>query len=52
MSLVRVHNFDISLDGFGTGEGQGRDAHFGHAGYRLNECMFATRTGSRRQPRR
>jgi hypothetical protein len=27
MSLVRVHNFSISLDGFGTGEGQTRDAH-------------------------
>jgi hypothetical protein len=26
MSLVRVHNFAISLDGFGTGEGQSRDA--------------------------
>jgi hypothetical protein len=32
MSLVRVHNFSISLDGFGTGEGQSHDAHFGHAG--------------------
>ena len=27
MSLVRVHNFSISLDGFGTGEGQSHDAH-------------------------
>ena len=26
MSLARVHNFAISLDGFGTGEGQSRDA--------------------------
>ena len=26
MSLARVHNFSISLDGFGTGEGQSRDA--------------------------
>jgi len=31
MSLARVHNFAISLDGFGTGEGQSHDAHFGHA---------------------
>jgi hypothetical protein len=31
MSLARVHNFAISLDGFGTGEGQSADAHFGHA---------------------
>jgi hypothetical protein len=36
MSLVRVHNFSISLDGFGTGEGQSH-AHFGHAGDRLHE---------------
>ncbi|HET6292571.1 MAG TPA: dihydrofolate reductase family protein, partial [Kribbella sp.] len=43
MSLARVHNFSISLDGFGTGEGQSRDAHFGHAGERLHEWMFATR---------
>jgi hypothetical protein len=43
MSLVRVHNFSISLDGFGTGEGQSHDAHFGHAGDRLHQWMFATR---------
>jgi hypothetical protein len=42
MSLVRVHNFSISLDGFGTGEGQSHDAPFGHAGERLHEWMFAT----------
>ncbi|SDH35123.1 dihydrofolate reductase family protein [Nonomuraea jiangxiensis] len=42
MSRVRVQNFAISLDGFGTGEGQDRDAHFGHAGERLHEWMFAT----------
>jgi dihydrofolate reductase len=45
MSLVRVQNFSISLDGFGTGEGQSHDAHFGHAGDRLHEWMFATRWG-------
>lgn len=43
MSLVRVHNFSISLDGFGTGEGPSRDAPFGHAGERLHGWMFATR---------
>jgi hypothetical protein len=43
MSLVRVQNFCISLDGFGTGEGQTADAHFGHAGDRLHQWMFATR---------
>ena len=37
------HNFSISLDGFGTGEPQSRDAPFGHAGERLHEWMFATR---------
>ena len=43
MSLARVQNFSISLDGFGTGEGQSHDAPFGHAGERLHEWMFATR---------
>ena len=43
MSLLRVHNFAISLDGFGTGAGQSADAHFGHAGDRLHQWMFATR---------
>ena len=44
MSKVRVHNFSISLDGFGTGEGQSLDAPFGHAGSRLHEWFFPTRT--------
>ena len=43
MSRVRVHNFSISLDGFGTGEGLSLEAPFGHAGQRLHEWMFATR---------
>src|SRR3954452_18907561 len=43
MSLARVQNFSISLDGFGTGEGLSADAYFGHAGDRLHEWMFATR---------
>ena len=34
---VRVHNFSVSLDGFGTGEGQSLDAPYGHAGTRLHE---------------
>ena len=50
MSLLRVHNFSISLDGFGTGEGQSRDAHFGHAGDRLHEWMFATKWWARKKP--
>lgn len=44
MSRVRVHNFSVSLDGFGTGEGQTMEAPFGHAGHRLHEWFFATRT--------
>ncbi|MBO0594041.1 dihydrofolate reductase family protein [Nesterenkonia sp. E16_7] len=44
MSLVRVHNFSISLDGFGAGEGQSLEAPFGHAGMRLMEWAFETRT--------
>ena len=47
MSQVRVHNFSISLDGFGTGEGMTFEAPFGHAGHRLHEWMFATRFGRR-----
>ncbi|MGL6280170.1 MAG: dihydrofolate reductase family protein [Gaiella sp.] len=43
MSLVRVHSFAISLDGFGTGEGLTLEAPFGHAGHRLHEWMLATR---------
>ncbi|MFI5693487.1 dihydrofolate reductase family protein [Kribbella sp. NPDC051586] len=43
MSEVRVHNFSISLDGFGTGEGQALDAPFGHAGERLHEWFVGTR---------
>jgi dihydrofolate reductase len=45
MSLVRVQNFSVSLDGFATGDGISLDAPFGHAGERLHEWMFATRFG-------
>ena len=44
MSRVRVHNFSVSLDGFGTGEGQSLEEPFGHAGNRLHEWFFPTRT--------
>jgi dihydrofolate reductase len=43
MAKARVHNFAISLDGFGTGDGITADAPFGHAGERLHEWMFSTR---------
>jgi dihydrofolate reductase len=45
MSLARVQNFSISLDGFATGVPQSLEAPFGHAGERLHEWMFATRWG-------
>jgi dihydrofolate reductase len=44
MTRVRVHNFFLSLDGFGTGEGQSLEAPFGHAGMGLQGWFFATRT--------
>jgi dihydrofolate reductase len=44
VSLVRVHNFSVSLDGFASGEGQSLEAPFGHVGGRLMEWFFATRT--------
>lgn len=44
MSIVRVHNFSVSLDGFATGEGQSLEEPFGHAGHRLHEWFFKTRT--------
>jgi len=44
MSRVRVHNFSVSLDGFAAGEGPTRQAPVGHAGTRLHEWLFATRS--------
>jgi dihydrofolate reductase len=43
MSEVRVHNFAVSLDGFGTGEGQSLEAPFGHGG-RLMDWFKETRS--------
>lgn len=43
-SRVRVHNFSISLDGFGTGVGQTLDAPFGHVGHRLLQWALPTAT--------
>jgi dihydrofolate reductase len=43
MSRTRIHNFSISLDGFGTGEPQSFEAPFGHAGERLHTWMAQTR---------
>src|SRR6201994_4209273 len=47
MTRTRIHNLSISLDGFGTGEGQSADAPMGHAGHRLHKWMIATRFGAR-----
>lgn len=44
MSRVRVHNFAVSLDGYGTGADQSLQAPFGHASDRLMRWFFATRT--------
>jgi dihydrofolate reductase len=44
MSRVRVHNFSVSLDGYGTGEGQSLEAPFGHASGRLMNWFFGTPT--------
>ncbi|OAI40451.1 deaminase [bacterium SCGC AG-212-C10] len=46
MSRARVHNFSISLDGFGTGDGLTLEEPFGHAGQRLHTWMFGTRFGT------
>src|ERR1700734_2463991 len=44
MSLVRVHNFSVSLDGFSTGADQSLEAPFGHAGDRLVRWFTGTRS--------
>jgi dihydrofolate reductase len=44
MSRVRVHNFSVSLDGFGAGADQSLQAPFGHAEDRLMRWFFGTRT--------
>jgi dihydrofolate reductase len=46
MSRVRVHNLSMSLDGFGTGEGQSLEAPFGHAGHRLMQWFSRGPTGA------
>jgi dihydrofolate reductase len=44
MSKVRVHNFSISLDGYGAGPDQSVDAGLGIGGERLHDWFVATRT--------
>lgn len=47
MSELRVHNFAISLDGYGAGPHQSLDHPLGAGGERLHEWVFATRHGRR-----
>ncbi|SBN63377.1 Dihydrofolate reductase [Curtobacterium sp. 9128] len=44
MSIVRVHNFAISLDGYGAGADQSLEQPFGHADGRLMQWFFGTQT--------
>jgi dihydrofolate reductase len=45
MPKLRVHNFCISLDGYGAGPGQNLTDPLGAGGEQLHEWFFATRTG-------
>src|ERR1700730_10688571 len=45
MPRLRVHNFAISLDGYGAGPNQNLDNPLGMGGDRLHEWVFDTRTG-------
>lgn len=47
MPKVRVHNFSISLDGYGAGPDQSLDNPLGVGGTRLHEWVFKTRGGRR-----
>jgi dihydrofolate reductase len=44
MSKLRIHNFAISLDGYGAGPHQDLDNPLGVGGLALHEWVFATRT--------
>lgn len=47
MAKLRVHNFSISLDGYGAGPDQSLDEPLGVGGEELHEWVFATRSGRR-----
>lgn len=49
MPKVRVHNFTISLDGFGSGPDQSLEAPLGVGGEELHDWYVATRTFRRVQ---
>ena len=44
MPKLKVHDYSISLDGYGAGPDQSVDNPLGVGGERLHEWMFATRT--------
>lgn len=43
MAKLRVHNFSVSLDGFGAGPRQARDTPLGVGGEALHEWQVPTR---------
>jgi dihydrofolate reductase len=45
--MLRVHNFSVSVDGYGAGPDQRRDDPIGTGGERLHDWLFQTRTGRR-----
>src|SRR5258707_155861 len=47
MPKLRVHNFAISVDGYGAGPSQSLDNPLGVGGPQLHEWVFATRYGRR-----
>ena len=49
MSLARVHNFAISLDGYGAGPNQSIDHPLGLDGLGLHEWVYPTRAWNRMQ---
>ena len=49
MPELRVHNFSVSIDGFGAGPRQGIDNPLGVDGLKLHEWVFQTRAWHQRQ---
>jgi dihydrofolate reductase len=49
MSMVRVHAFSVSLDGYGAGPDQSLDNPLGVGGMNLHRWFFETRTFKRMQ---
>ena len=49
MPKLRVHNFSVSIDGYGAGPSQDIDNPLGVDGLRLHEWVFETRAWNKRQ---